>query len=37
MSKIVEYIIVADIFVRSKSGFEEVFAVFAGLAFSTGD
>ena len=36
MSKIVEYIIVADIFVRSKSGFEEVFAIVAGLAFSTG-
>ena len=27
MSKMVEYIIVADIFVRSKSGFEEVVAL----------
>ena len=37
MSKIVEYIIVADIFVRSKSGFEEVSAFVSGLAFATGD
>ena len=37
MSKIVEYIIVADIFVRSKSGFVVVFAFVSGLAFATGD